>query len=426
MFLLLLSNQFTFANEVTLSGKVYGENNICLAFAKVFAINDSFLTTTNSKGEFKFQAATGKHKIIISYIGYLSDTLSLDLREDTSLSFHLKPSSITLKDVVITSSRSSRTTKSVSVPISTINQEDISSAGVIRLNEILEEQTGLQIVDNHGTGLQMQGLSSDYIEILIDGEPIIGRNAGTLDLRRITVNNIDKIEIVKGPVSSLYGSDALAGVVNIITKEPSAGWSSEVGYKFRSYNTHDLNLSGGYKNNKASITSSFNRLSSAGYDLQPENIALTSPQFKSYSASIKTGILIKERSKLSLSGYVFNESQFNQETLLIETENKTGNYTEDVINGSAKASYKYWLKDGHEIQFSNRFSIYSNIAKIHLVEDGSNYSDEDFKQIINSSYGQFDLELKKNIQIISGAVLTMKMFSHRDTAAKIRLLEVTF
>ena len=62
----------------------------------------------------------------------------------------------------------------------------------------------------------MQGMTGEYTLILINGEPLVGRTAGTLDLSRITVNNIKRIEIIAS--SSLYGSDALAGVVNIITE----------------------------------------------------------------------------------------------------------------------------------------------------------------------------------------------------------------
>ena len=68
-------------------------------------------------------------------------------------------------------------------------------------------------------GIQIQGISSDYIQILIDGVPSIGRLSGNLSLDRFTLLNIERIEIIKGPSSSLYGSAALGGVINIITKK---------------------------------------------------------------------------------------------------------------------------------------------------------------------------------------------------------------
>ena len=80
---------------------------------------------------------------------------------------------------------------------------------------------GLITVDDFGgvKGIQMQGLDSQYTLILIDNQPIVGRSAGTLDLDRISVGNIQQIEIVRGASSSLYGNEALAGVINIITRK---------------------------------------------------------------------------------------------------------------------------------------------------------------------------------------------------------------
>ncbi len=73
------------------------------------------------------------------------------------------------------------------------------------------------------TGVQMNGLGPDYTMILIDGQPMVGRVAGVLDLDRVSVGNIERIEVVKGPMSSMFGSEALAGVINIITATPDDG-----------------------------------------------------------------------------------------------------------------------------------------------------------------------------------------------------------
>ena len=84
-----------------------------------------------------------------------------------------------------------------------------------RLSDILDDQIGIFIVPDFGggNGIQIQGLDSEYTLLLVDGYPIIGRQSGTLDLDRIAVGNIEKIEIIKGSSSSLYGTDAIGGVV---------------------------------------------------------------------------------------------------------------------------------------------------------------------------------------------------------------------
>jgi outer membrane receptor for ferrienterochelin and colicins len=122
-----------------------------------------------------------------------------------------------LDEVVITATRTERKLGNVAVPVRIITQKTIQQAGSLRLKDILQEQTGLYLTNAFGNGVQMQGLNPDYTLILIDGEPLVGRTAGVLDLNRVTAGNIKKIEIVKGPSSSLYGSEAMAGVINVIT-----------------------------------------------------------------------------------------------------------------------------------------------------------------------------------------------------------------
>jgi hypothetical protein len=101
-----------------------------------------------------------------------------------------------LDEVVVTATRTERSSDDVPLPVQLITEAQIDRIGALRLDEVLQEQTGLQMISDHGAGLQMQGLSSDYILILIDGEPVIGRTAGTTDLSRLTVNNIERIEIM--------------------------------------------------------------------------------------------------------------------------------------------------------------------------------------------------------------------------------------
>ena len=91
-----------------------------------------------------------------------------------------------------------------------------------------------------GEGIQIQGLDSEYILILVDGLPLIGRQSGTLDLNRIAIGNIDQIEIIKGSSSSLYGSEALGGVVNLISHESQDSLSLNFDYKFSSFNKKQI------------------------------------------------------------------------------------------------------------------------------------------------------------------------------------------
>src|SRR5699024_2246534 len=94
-----------------------------------------------------------------------------------------------LSEFVVTATRSDRKLDDIPIPVTIIDQKQIQGSGADRLDEILSEQTGLTIINDHGSGVQMQGMDPEYCLILINGEPAIGRTAGTFDLTRITLNN---------------------------------------------------------------------------------------------------------------------------------------------------------------------------------------------------------------------------------------------
>lgn len=127
--------------------------------------------------------------------------------------------------VVITGARNEVLLKNSPVRVEIIDQAVTKTTGMVNLGNMLQEQTGMLITNNVRNGVQIMGLNPDYTLILIDGQPMIGRVAGVLDLSRVSVGNVQQVEVVKGPMSSLYGSEALAGVINIITRKPSSGLS---------------------------------------------------------------------------------------------------------------------------------------------------------------------------------------------------------
>ena len=163
------------------------------------------------------------------------------------------------------------------LPTLIITGESIEISGLSRLNEIIQEQTGLITVPDFGggEGIQMQGLDASYVMILIDGQPLFGRIAGTLDLSRISVNNIERIEIVKGASSSLYGSEALAGVVNIITNTPknTEKLKGNLNYKRATFNMHDVSTTFEYGKKKVAVELFGNYFKTNGTGSLIKNIA---------------------------------------------------------------------------------------------------------------------------------------------------------
>ena len=214
-----------------------------------------------------------------------------------------------LREVVVTATRTERTLAEVPIPVTVVGARQMRAMGSLRLGEVLGEQTGLQLVSDHGQGIQLQGLSPEYTLILVDGEPLIGRTAGTLELSRVAVGNLARVEVVKGPASALWGSDALAGVVNLITAAPRPGTDGSLRLRYGSNRTADASATFNTRGDRAGLTVFVNRYSSGGYSLQPESSAPTVPPFANYTAQSRFSYELGPHTTLRVSGRYFVENQ---------------------------------------------------------------------------------------------------------------------
>lgn len=206
---------------------------------------------------------------------------------------------IRLEQIVVTGTRTAHPLSDSPVEVQLITTEEIKDSGARDVAELLEREGGLTVtrVAGRGTSIEIQGLSSDQVLILVDGQRVVGRINGAIDLTRLKASNIERIEIVKGPSSALYGSDALGGVVNVITKQGGTGSSvtaradsgknlesfAGVGYEREGYSGH---ISGG-----GSITSHFdlspNTPATDGIDGHSRFASLTHTQHFSPRASLR-------------------------------------------------------------------------------------------------------------------------------------------
>lgn len=130
--------------------------------------------------------------------------------------------SVNMEDVVITATRTPLPLKKTPVITRVITARDLESRGVATIQEALEnELAGVEFHQaGYGTSLSFQGLDARYVLFLVNGERMAGETYGNIDYARIPVSNIERIEIVRGASSVLYGSNAMGAVVNIITKMP--------------------------------------------------------------------------------------------------------------------------------------------------------------------------------------------------------------
>lgn len=140
---------------------------------------------------------------------------------------------VALDALVVTAGRRVQRLADVAVPTELVTAREIRESGASDLASVLTERAGVELQGGHpvGAGVMLQGLDSERVLVLLDGQPFIGRISGMIDVSRIPTSMIERVEVVKGPQSTTYGSEAMGGVVNVITRSPDASaWTTAAGF----------------------------------------------------------------------------------------------------------------------------------------------------------------------------------------------------
>jgi len=300
-----------------------------------------------------------------------------------------------LDEVIITGTKTKRQLSSLPLPGILISKNEIDLTNSSRLKDVLNEQPGIIMVPDFGggEGIQIQGLDSEYILILVDGLPLIGRQSGTLDLKRIAIGNINQIEIIKGSSSSLYGSEALGGVVNLISDESQDSLSLNFDYKFSSFNTSDINVSTGLIDRAGKKLNIFiNSYSSDGYDLDPSDNLMTVDPFKNYTGFVKYSFSKNNLSFLT-SARIFDEKQ----SFKIDNNYFGKNYVKEW-NSNSKLGYS--ISDILNIESEIYLTSYNsneNISSVNPDQEESYYDQFLFKSEIRGI-----VDMKQRDKLILG------------------------
>ena len=308
------------ANDASgrIEGVVQTAGGMPLADVNVSVSDKPLGAVSSATGRFSLTGVSvGEHTVVASLVGYRRTRLQVNVAANavSRVRIVLTPETTALPAIVVTGTRSAQSIQDTPIQTQVITKREINGTGVVDLGSLLAEQTGIAVISDHGTGVQMQGFDPDYTLILVDGEPVIGRTAGTLDLDRFLVSNLEQVEIVKGSTSSLYGSEALAGVINLITRLPEKPFSASIRPRFGTFGA--LNFTGELESRQKEFGISLfvDRSRSSGYDHTPETVSPTAPEYVAYTASPKVVYEPSDRVTLSLSARVFQESQQSPEEI---------------------------------------------------------------------------------------------------------------
>lgn len=208
-------------------------------------------TSTNSSGHFFFSnLKPGQITLVMQGVGYIKQekTITLSLNKVVEVNFEAQPDEFDLEEVVVSANREQTIRRFAPTLVNVLDNKTFVNANAHNLAQGLVFQPGVRVENNcQNCGfnqVRINGLDGHFTQILIDSRPVMSSLAGVYGLEQIPANMIERVEVVRGGGSALFGSSAIAGVINIITKEPvsnSVSFSESMG--FTDFKNIDNNLS---------------------------------------------------------------------------------------------------------------------------------------------------------------------------------------
>ena len=410
-FILLCLSIMAEGQNTVIKGKIIRKNDQeNLPGVNVYFADTTIGSASNNNGEFKFSTKnTGTYDLIVSYSGYkrIRETVSIHEGENTFY-FEMEESENTLGEVVITGTGTPHHLKKAPVPTEIISKKTIESVGATDFNTLMMSLSP-SFDFNPGTMgamMTLNGLSNDFILVLINGKRLYGDMGGNTDLNRINPDNIERIEIVKGASSLLYGTDAIAGVVNIITKKSNQKLNINNSSRIRKYGTWQQNNSLDLNFGKFSSNTSFSKKKTDGwqlskYELDGDQLVETEAQaqieYEDYTLNQRFGYNITKKLSVYAEGSYYEKDMYRPQSV-----GKYGYYFEDKTYGSG-AKYLLNNKDFISIDYHNdRYKYYyryNQEYKDYLAGDKSINNDQCLSNI-NLKYVN---HISKNNQLTLGA-----------------------
>lgn len=231
----------TAQERAMISGKIVSTEKEIVDFATVYLKGTSYGGTTNKEGIYHLKAPAGNYTLIVSAIGYktVEKPVSLVAGERIKQNITITPQAEELDEVVVVSNGISRLKRSAFNAIA-VDTKELQNSNK-NLSDALAKAPGMKLREAGGVGSDMQlmldGFSGKHVKVFIDGVPQEGVGS-SFALNNIPVNFAERIEVYKGVVPVGFGTDAIGGVVNIVTNKKRRNWFLDASYSYGSFNTH--------------------------------------------------------------------------------------------------------------------------------------------------------------------------------------------
>ena len=246
-----------------IKGVVMTANGEPLAGASIVVEGTNINCGSNSKGEFSLNVQKDKvYKLRVSYLGYTPRLITVPASGHPPLKIKLQPSETALNELVVTGSRYERQLKDVPVITRVISREEIETVNPVDFTTLLEYTLpGIQFYYNTMSQvpeITYQGMDAKAVLFLLDGERISGESGDSnIDYNRFNINDIERIEVVRGAASTLYDSRAIGGVINIITKKSVRPFTASMHTRYAGKKGQSYSASAGVNLHRFSSLTSF-------------------------------------------------------------------------------------------------------------------------------------------------------------------------
>lgn len=346
---LLLSGSFAHAQKT--DANVFGDvksdkNQEHIPFASIFLEGSTIGITTDHTGHYMLiNLPIGEHVIVAKSLGYESEKKTVKIEEGKTIeiNFVLKEKVMSLDDVVVTGTKTFKRKTESAVIVNVLESKALDQVQACNISEGLRFQPGLRVETDcqtcNYTQLRMNGLGGGYSQILINGRPIFSPLTGLYGMEQIPSNMVERIEVVRGGGSALYGSSAIGGTVNVITKIPKqASYDFGVTTQFIDGKETDVIMNGNInmltqkRNAGASIF--VNRRNRSAYDNNGDNYSEL-PELKSNSFGANLFYKPTENQKIELSLTSLHEYRYGGEMVekAAHLAKQSEDRTHDVLMG---------------------------------------------------------------------------------------------
>lgn len=399
MFLLLFS-ALSFAQGKTISGTVSASNNFVESVT--ISLNDGQeVTTSNANGYYEFtNLSAGVYEIVVTGVAFKTSIKSIVVSENSTytLNFELSNFENYLSEVVVTGTKTFKRKTESAVIVHVLDSKTLNNMQVCNLAEGLKFQPGLRVETDCQTcnyqQLRMNGLAGGYSQILINGRPIFSPLMGLYGMEQLPVNMIDRIEVVRGGGSSLYGSSAIGGTVNVITKIPTRD-SFELNSTYHNLDAEssDYQLNGNAsfvsENRDAGVSLFMTHRKRDFFDANGDNFSEI-PKIENNSVGANLFFNPTENQKLEISLSNLNEYRFGGEMV-----DKPAYLNQQ----SEERKHKIWLGSlDYQINFNDKksslitYAAWQNTDRTHYTGIFPETAPEIQNHLENPPYGVSDNE----------------------------------